>query len=70
MEDSQFYGMCHVRENVNQGPDLLNILRQSYDNAKVTIDFMTHKLQNILGRVQDVIHSQNYKLVWDSVCEY
>ena len=45
MEDSQFYGMCHVRENVNQGPDVLNILRQSYDNAKVTIDFMTHNLQ-------------------------
>jgi len=56
MEDSQFYGMCHVRENVNQGPDVLN-------NAKVTIDFMAHKLQNILGRVQDVNHSQNYKLV-------
>ena len=37
MEDSQFYGMCHVRKNVNQGPDLLNILRQSYDNAKVMI---------------------------------
>ena len=63
MEDSQFYGMCHVRENVNQGPDVLN-------NAKVTIDFMAHKLQNILGRVQDVNHSQNYKLVWDSVCKY
>jgi len=36
-----------------QGPDLQNILRQSYDNAIVTIDLqqMT-KLQNILRRMQ------------------
>jgi len=35
------------------GPDLQNILRQSYDNATVTIDLqrMT-KLQNILRRMQ------------------
>ena len=35
------------------GPDLQNILRQSYDNAIVTIDLqqMT-KLQNILRRMQ------------------
>jgi len=70
MEDSQFYGMCHVRENVNQGPDLQNILRQSYDNAKVMITSWRIICKNILGRVQDVIHSQNYKLVWDSVCKY
>ena len=30
----------------NQGPDLQNILRQSYDNAKVTINLKrTHNLQ-------------------------
>jgi len=32
-----------------QGPDVQNILRQSYDNAKVTIDLRrTSNLQNIL----------------------
>ena len=35
------------------GPDLQNILRQSYDNAKVTIDLRrTSNLQNILRRAQ------------------
>jgi len=33
----------------NQGPDLQNILRQSYDNAKVTINLRrTSDLQNSL----------------------
>ena len=35
------------------GPDLQNILRQSYDNAIVTIDLQRiTKLQNILRRMQ------------------
>ena len=35
------------------GPDFQNILRQSYDNAKVTIDLRrTSNLQNILRRAQ------------------
>ena len=34
-----------------QGPDLQNILRQSYDNAKVTIDLRRmSNLLNILGK--------------------
>ena len=34
-------------------PDLQNVLRQSYDNAKVTIDLRrTSGLQNILQRTQ------------------
>ena len=38
----------HYRQ---QGPDLHNILRQSYDNAKVTIHLRrTSNLQNILRR--------------------
>jgi len=37
----------------HQGPNLQNILRQSYDNAKVTIDLRwTANLQNILRREQ------------------
>ena len=36
------------------GPDLQNILRQSYDNAKITIDLPgTSNLQDILQRTQD-----------------
>jgi len=36
-----------------RGPDLRNILRLSYDNAKVTIDLRrTSNLQNILRRPQ------------------
>jgi len=36
-----------------QGPDLQNMLRQSYDNAKVTIDLRrTSNLRNILLRTQ------------------
>ena len=32
-----------------QGPDLLNVLRQFYDNAKVKVDLRwTSNLQNIL----------------------
>jgi len=36
-----------------QGPELQNILRQSYDNSKVTIDLRrTSNLQNIPRRAQ------------------
>jgi len=36
----------------NLGPDLQNILRQSYDNAEVTTDLrLTSNLQNILRRM-------------------
>jgi len=42
-----------------QGPDLQNILRQSYDNAKVTIDLRrTSNLQNILRRTQGFSYVQ------------
>ena len=56
---------------VSLGPDLQNILRQSYDNAKVTIDLQrTSNLQNILRRPQGfsrgTIHLQSCKIVWDS----
>ena len=35
------------------GPNLQNILRQSYDNAKVTIDLQqTSNLQNISKRME------------------
>jgi len=49
---------CFSTHGVEQGSDLLtifahNILRQSYDNAKVTIDLRrTSNLQNILRRAQ------------------
>jgi len=40
-------------DGVKLGPDLQNILRQSYDNAKVTINLQrTSNLQNILRRTQ------------------
>ena len=44
---------CFSTHGVEQEPDLHNILRQSYDNAKVTIDLRrTSNLQNILLRAQ------------------
>ena len=57
---------------VDMGLDLQNILQQSYDNAKVTVDLrQTSNLQNILRRVQvfsyGTIHLQSCKIVWDSV---
>ena len=40
-----------TKSDIIQGPDLQNILRQSYDNAKVTVDLRwTSNLQNILRR--------------------
>jgi len=42
-----------------QGPDLQNILRLSYDNAKVAIDLRrTSNLQNILRRTQGFSYVQ------------
>jgi len=41
--------MFSVYVTISQGPDLQNILRQSYDNAEVTIDLrQTSNLQNII----------------------
>jgi len=53
----------------HQGPDLQNILRQSYNNAKVTIDLgRTSNLQNILRRTQGFSWAQfGCKIVSDSV---
>ena len=47
-----FSGLCSSRHTETaQGPDLLNILRQSYDNAKVTIDLRrTSNVQNTYKR--------------------
>ena len=42
-----------TRPTKNHGPDFQNILRQSYDNAEVTIDLRrTSNLQNILRGAQ------------------
>ena len=47
----------HRYTGVIHGPDLQNILRQSYDNAKVTIDLRRmSSLQNILQRAQGFSH--------------
>jgi len=51
---------CICTSQVNyHGPDLQNILRQSYNNAKVTIDLrQAANLQNILRRTQDFSEAQ------------
>ena len=55
---------------LNQGPDLKNILRQSYDNIKVTIDsrqmcnsqdFITMNERLFIG----AIHVQNRNIIFD-----
>jgi len=47
--DSQL--LTQVCWSVHLGPDLLNILQLSYDDAKVTIElWLTSVLQNILWR--------------------
>ena len=60
--------------NIILGPDLQNILRQSYDNAKVVIDLRrTSNLQNIYTKgtrlFLGTINLQSCKIVWDSVRE-
>jgi len=50
------------------GPDLQNILRQSYDNAKVTIDLrrttnLPNRLTNGERLLLGMIHLQNCKIV-------
>jgi len=44
------------------GPDLQNIVRQSYDDAEVTIDLerRTSNLHNILHRTQGVYRVQQF----------
>jgi len=56
----------------NRGPDLQNILRQSYDNVKVMVDLQrTSNLQKHLAKgarlFLGTIHLQTYKIVRDSV---
>ena len=53
-----------ARRELNQRPNLPNILRQSYDNAKVMIDLQrTSNLQNIFQRMQGTTYLQNRKIV-------
>ena len=61
-----------VKELWKQGPDLQNILRQSYDNANVTIDL--RRMSNLQEHPTkgarlflSTIHLQSCKIVWDSV---
>jgi len=69
-----FTGWCFVKVygQIKLGPDLQNILRLSYDNAKVTIDLRrTSNLQNILTKgarlFLGTIHLQSCKIVRDTV---
>jgi len=52
-------------------PDLQNILRQSYDNLKVSIDLDGRLIYKTSYEERKVflstIRSQNRKIVWDSV---
>ena len=58
------------RTVLGQGPDLQNILRLSYEYAKITIDLRrTSNLQNILRRMQDFLGTIYLQRSSDSVCE-
>ena len=58
----------HSQNTVSLAPDLQNVLRQSYDNAEVTIDFrqtsqVTKHLTKDARLFSDTVHLQNRKIV-------
>jgi len=63
-------GHVSATHQIMQGPDLRNILRQSYDNAKLTIDVSFRKhIGKDAGLFSGTIRSQNRLSVRTLACD-